>query len=277
MVGEKTRKFVPLTNDILFKDAYSRKENIKYLEDLLECYYGYPRGYFKDKLKVSRELTLDKTRFDDKNIRGDLVVEIDNKLKLNIEMYSDFNEKAKKKSKYYALRIYSTQLDSGMDYNEIGKVTQINFIDNVRLEISEEIKSTLFLDHEDINIEFVRLDIARKINYTGVRFIKYLKFLGAQTKEERDKYALGDEILSEFNSWLDWYSNTDTLDNAFNDEYWRKQIYHEDGRLDGIEEKANEIAKSMLKDNMSLDIISKHTKLSIEAITKLKEKLDTEN
>lgn len=125
-------------------------------------------------------------------------------------------------------------------------------------------------------IEFARLDLARKIDYTNSRFIKYLRFLGSRTREERNKYALGDEILSEFNNWLDWYSNTDSLDNAFNDEYWRKQIYQEEGRLDGIEENSIAIAKSMLQDNMPLDVISKHTKLSIEKIQKLKEELDTE-
>ncbi|MDE5539519.1 MAG: Rpn family recombination-promoting nuclease/putative transposase, partial [Bacilli bacterium] len=208
---EKTKiKFIPLTNDILFKDTYSRKENRKYLEDLLECYYGYPRGFLKDKLKVSHEVTLDKYKYHDKNIRSDLVIIVDDKIKLDIEMYSSFNDESKKKSKYYAMRIYSTQLKAGDAYNQIGKVTQINFVDNVKLEISEEIKSTVYID-DDFEQDYVRLDVARKIDYTNSRFIKYLRFLGSRSREERSKYALGDEIMTSLDKWLEWYTNTDSL------------------------------------------------------------------
>ena len=41
-------------------------------------------------------------------------------------------------------------------------------------------------------------------------------------------------MLMELDKLLEWYTNTDTLDNAFNDDYWNKRIFHEDGRLDGI-------------------------------------------
>lgn len=277
MTNIKLKKFVPLTNDLLFKDTYSRKENIKFLEDLLECYYGYPKGYFNGLLKVSHEVTLDKTRLKDKNVRCDLVVTIANKLKLDIEMYSVFNEESMKKSNYYAMRIYSTQLDLGDDYNKIGKVTQINFIDNVKLEINEEIKSTIYLG-SDVKLDFVRLDLARKIDYTNSRFIKYLQFIGAKTASERRKYAKGDEMLMDLDKWLEWYTNTDSLDNAFNDDYWNKRIYHEDGRLDGIEEgkeqNSIEIAKNLLNMNMKLEDIVKATNLTKEAVLKIKEELD---
>ena len=275
MTNIKSRKFVPLTNDLLFKDTYSKNENIKYLEDLLECYYGYPKGYLKDKLKVCHEVTLNKTRLKDKNVRCDLVVTIQDKLKLDIEMYSKFNEIAKKKSNYYVMRIYSTQLDIGNNYNKIGKVTQINFIDNVKVDIKEEVQNTIYLT-DDIRQDFVRLDLARKIDYTNSRFIKYLRFIGAKSKEERSSYAKGDEILMELDKWLEWYTNTDTLDNAFNDDYWNKQIYHEDGRLDGIEENSIAIAKNLLNMKMSIKDIKTATGLPIDKIQKLKEEINTQ-
>lgn len=39
------------------------------------------------------------------------------------------------------MRIYSTELNRGDNYNQIKKVTQINFIDKTKIKINEEIIS----------------------------------------------------------------------------------------------------------------------------------------
>ena len=47
----------------------------------------------------------------------------------------------------------------------------------------------------------------------------------------------------------------------------------EQGFTDGLQKRSQEIAKNMLKENLSLDVISKCTGLSHEELEKLKEKL----
>ncbi len=49
----KEKLFIPLTNDLLFKETFGKVENIRYLEDLLECCFDYEQGSLKDKVKAS--------------------------------------------------------------------------------------------------------------------------------------------------------------------------------------------------------------------------------
>ena len=181
------KNFIPLSNDILFKDIFSNPINHQFLEDLLECHLGLKKGSLSHKLNVRQEETLNKFHYFDKNIRGDLLITTNN-LIINIEMHSFFNEIAYIKSEYYIMRIYSTELKKGMNYNQITKVTQINFINETNIQISEEIKSSIVIG-KNAEMDFVRLDKARQLPYTNNRYIKWLKFIGAKTKNERDKVA----------------------------------------------------------------------------------------
>ncbi len=37
----KTNIFISLTNDLLFKETFGKKSNIRFLEDLLERYFNF--------------------------------------------------------------------------------------------------------------------------------------------------------------------------------------------------------------------------------------------
>ena len=129
--------FNSLTNDLLFKEALGNPHNRCVLEHLLEAYFDYPDGFLNGKLAVNYESHLDKTRLNDKSLRGDLTIIVDNSLFVNLEMYSTFTKDSLRKSKSYIMRIYSTQLNRGDNYNKLKKVTQINFVDNVKIKIEE--------------------------------------------------------------------------------------------------------------------------------------------
>ena len=60
----------------------------------------------------------------------------------------------------------------------------------------------------------------------------------------------------------------------YSKEEMERNTFIEDARREGIKEGIIEIAKTMLKDNLSLDDISKYTKLSIEEIEKLQKDID---
>ena len=85
----------------------------------------------------------------------------------------------------------------------------------------------------------------------------------------------------EFNEWINKYVNdeeTKELLAKWSDYIAENKGYEEgieEGRIEGIEEgskqKAYEIAKNMLEENISIEAIVKFTKLSIEEIEQLKE------
>lgn len=272
----KENYFVSLVDDLLFKEAFGIPCNHKFLEDLLECYYRFNKGYLKGKLEVQYESILPKSKYQDKEMRGDLIIKFDNTI-LSIEMYKIFNKESLLKSRSYVMRIYSTQLDRSEEYSEINKVTQINFSDKFNIEISSDIKSTLYFGpkelSDDVSMDIVRLDKAREILYNqNDRFIKYLKFIGAKSYDEREIIAKGDEMLMELNYCLENYvKETDDFFRKYNTEYWNERIYTEDGRQKGANERNYEIAKEMLNDNLPINKISKYTNLSEEEIIKLKE------
>ncbi len=271
--------FIPLTDDLLFKETLGLSKNVKFLEYFLEIYFNHQFGYLKDKLEVFYESPIEKSRYDDRGFRNDLRVIIDKKIICNIEMYSSFNKESLQKSKSYIMRIYSTQLDIGDELSNIKKVTQINFVDDisndVKVLIDEEIKKTLYLGDErtseDLNLDIVRLDLARNIDYNdNDRFMRLLNFIGAQSKEERDKIAKGDEMLMEINEWVNNYVNDDDMWwRVHNDEYWNKRIYREKGREEGRNDSKVEIAKNLLIEGSSKELINKVTGLSLEEIENL--------
>lgn len=278
--------FDSLTNDLLFKEAYNNPQNRKALEHLLETYFNYPDGFLKNKLAVNYESVLEKTKLKDKSIRGDLIVIVDNNLFVNLEMYSTFTKNSLKKSKYYIMRIYSSQLNRGDNYNHIKKVTQINFVDNVKIKINEEVITEHYLLNkelsDDFELDIVRLDLINKKGYNlNNKFKRQLKFLSAKSFEERKLIAKGDEILMDLNAWLEEYKSDEGLREFFDAKRWAKIEGHaegyDEGHIEGVEqgieqgkiENRIEIAKKMLLETNDLNFISRTTDLSIEDIKKL--------
>lgn len=270
---EDTLKLDSLTCDLLFKETFGNPHNRKVLEYLLEAYFDFPPGSLQNKLAVSYESHLGKTRLFDKSMRGDLIVIVDNNLLVDLEMFSTFTKNSLTKSKQYIMRIYSTQLNRGDDYNQVKKVTQINFVDNVKFEIEEEvITKHYFISKElsdDFELDIARLDLIDKKGYNlSERFKKILKFLRAKSQEEREEIAKGDEILMDVNAWLEEYKSDKGLCEFFDEKRWAK--------IEGKNEGIVEIAKKMLLETTDLDFISRTTGLSINEIEKLKEEITTE-
>lgn len=278
MLEEQINLFVPLTNDLLFKETFGKKENNRFLEYLLEVYYNYPGGSLKNKLEVKYESLVDKTRYYDKGFRNDLQVIINNEIFCNIEMYETFNVESFQKSKSYIMRIYSTQLDIGDPYNKIKKVTQINFAssitEDIKVTIDEEIKNSLYMGNKeisnDISMDIVRIDLARKVSYNkDDKFITLLNFISAKTKEEREEISKGSVILMEMNKWIDNYMTDDEWWRTYNDAYWNKRIE----RHEGARESKMEIAKKMLAKGKPEEEILEFTGLTIKQLADIKEEL----
>ena len=74
-----------------------------------------------------------------------------------------------------------------------------------------------------------------------------------------NKYVNDDETKELLAKWSDYIAENKGYDEGF-----------EEGKAEGRKDEKIEIAKSMLEDNIPIEIIAKFTKLSIEEIEQLK-------
>ena len=281
-LDENGEVFVRLTDDFLFKEIFGRQTNKKYLADFLESLFEYERGSLQGKLKSGLEVSLEKQEYLAKGGRCDLIAIFDSTV-VNVEMYRAFSSESLEKSSFYVMTITASRILRGMEHTPDKRIVQFNIVEQDNYGIEEE--------HEKINnTEVFYILIDKRLNslYDKDNLLnKYLKIFIAESYQEREEIAKGDEILMEFVKSVREYCNGKQFKKYFSHEYWNRRIYKHEGRQEGLEEgkklginegkalgiqKRNiEIAKSMLKDGVNINTIQKYTSLSIEEISKLKE------
>ena len=79
-----TKFFKPLYNDIVFNYIFSKEE---FILDFINTFFN--KRYQLKNLKLKSEDVLPKTEYNDKSIRGDIVVEFNNVI-YNLEAYKNF-------------------------------------------------------------------------------------------------------------------------------------------------------------------------------------------
>ena len=273
------KEFLSLSNDLLFKETLTHEDNRDKLIYFLSCFTDFTREYLEDvNLIVQYESVLTKTKVQDTAYRGDVVIKFAN-YRINLECYSNFNEASFNKSTSYIMRIFSTQRDRGKKNNYLESIIQLNFVDDVKYSFDPSIISSYGLTNlnniedrklaDKFIIKYYRLDKAREATYNeSDKGLRWLKFIGARTREEREKVAKGDEALMELNTWIDEYVNDERTKEIFGK--WAEEIAEEKGYDKGILQEKRDIAKNLLNMNISKKDISKATGLSLEEIAKLR-------
>lgn len=231
-----------LMHDLLFKETFAHKTNRKQLERLLELILDYPENYLKDKLIVHYESPFQKNNFQQKSIRGDIIVEFEDTL-INIEAYSNFNISSIDKSIYYIMRIQSNKLEIGDDYYKLGKTIQINFVKNSKLNLGNKPVTNFHIASDDnlqikllvenFCIKIVQIDKIKDLKYTNNILEKWLGFIGANDFNKRKNFAEGDELLMELNDWVNKYINDEQTIEKLNK--WDIQIATQKGYEEGLE------------------------------------------
>ena len=210
----------------------------------------------------------------------------------NIEMQITDQVYYNQRALYYWSRLYTSQLQEGDAFGDLKKTISINILNfdyfdeeptyhNVFKVLHAESHKSYF---EDLELHFIELhkfdDETGPIQTTLDRWAKFLKKAHRYDKitfpaELRVEPAIEKAFLS---------LNTLSLDKDEREIYearlkWLRdedaalQKAHEKGIEQGIEQGIEHIAINMLRDNESLDKISRFTGLSQEAIVKLKNKL----
>ena len=274
----------------------------------LETFTNLPKKIISDNLEVKQEEPLNKNLFYNKGMIGDIIVKF-NKYIINIEMYSVFNKESITKSICYSMRIFANQLEIGDNYNKLASFIQINIIDKVNTKFNDNFKSEYVLT--DLNnyqnniladkyiLKCYRIDKVKNDTYNNDKEMRWIRFIGAKSREERENIAEGDKLLMKANEWIEKYGLDDETVEFF--AKWRRKIYQDEyrkeairegkkegkkigikegikegkkegikeGKKEGIKEGKIEIAKTMKNEGYSIDDICKITKLSKEEIEKL--------
>ena len=270
-------KFIPLTDDVMFKETFGRIQNILLIERFLEQYFHLPKGSLRGKVIVKMESTLEKGKYKDKNSRGDILLYLEDKI-INLEVYRVFNKDSLDKSVFYSNRISGTSLERGAEYHELKPFISINLVEKVEgLELSDEVISNYRYRDKDgeltekMEIVIIRLDKLKEIPYNvgEDEFITTLRFIGAETQEERDDYAKkGGEYLMSVNYFLNGFMDDEFCNTMFTMENKIKET----GKAEGKLEEKLEIAKSMLQKS-DMNYVSEITGLTKKELKKLKNEM----
>ena len=195
------------------------------------------------------------------------------------------------KNTSYIFELYLRQIRSYKDYENLKSVYQVNldYFDEYKkgefLYVTEQMEKKYHIPREDglITID-INLDYLRKKGYNTIRKDEVLERLlylfVCSDKEVLDELYKGDKLMEEVRKEADrivkdldllLYYDKDKMDQEYayetGEEHGRKE-----GKKEGRREKELEIAKNLIKENMSTELIKKVTGLTEEEILKLKEK-----
>ena len=270
-----------LMHDVVFKESFANEHNRRPLESLLENLLNLSKGSLHGKLTVAYESQIGKNKIDEKASRTDIVIDFDDVV-VDLEAYTYLDEASVDKSTFYVMKLSASRLVRGMKYEDL-KVVQYNFVDNVNVNIGPDNINQFHLVHskypeiriaeDKLNINYIRIDKVRELGYNENDLIKWLRFIAAKDYEERKVIAEGDELLMEFNEWINKYVNDEETKELLAkwSDYIAENKGYEEGIEDGRKEEKIQIAKKMLKKGNSIEDICDITGLSKEEIEELRE------
>jgi predicted transposase/invertase (TIGR01784 family) len=124
----KPRKFKPLTKDeisirrdVIFKIVFGVNERSELLKDLLESILHRKIT----NIVIRNEVALDKIHADDKQMRLDILAEVDGKEKINVELQNRNEYNVIERSESYSSGIVYRVLKEGEDYSNLPKTVVI--------------------------------------------------------------------------------------------------------------------------------------------------------
>ena len=255
----------------MFKAIFCNSKNQDLLKKLLEkC--------LKEKLEIIHveKPEIIKENIYVKNKTLDVLVKAKDKL-INIEVNSGFYDGLHRRNSAYIFNQYSTSTKVGEDYLNMPNIIQINFTWN--LNKTYPILGKYKLNDINTRKEFVDNLIIFEYNIDEIKREQanneyaFLAILDADEKElkkvERgdefmEKYKKEIERLNEDHEFVEFLTQEEDNQKRFNT---LVHIAHNEGLATGekaglekgSKQKAKEIAKSMLKEKIDIDLISKVT------------------
>lgn len=277
--GEKKKDILLPKNDIVFQTLFSRgKESITkaLLEDILKI------KIHKLDLDKSKDLLNDNK--EDKNGRLDLRAVINEDIECDIEIQLATHKKILERFLYYWAKMYVANLKIGERYENLRKTISIIIVDEnieqlreiekacTKWRITEEkYQNKILTDY----FQLVIIELPKAIKEYEVNkkdeILQWMMFLENPEGMEVAKIMKENKDIKEAKEELDRISQDDLVRRRIlRAELERMDM--EQIKEDTREETAIEIAKRMIQEKMSIDVIVKITQLSEKEVKELVEK-----
>ena len=268
------------TNDFVFKKLFGEEKNVDMLKDLVQAIL--PDLEIK-KVEVHKDISLEKQLYTDKLGILDIVAELNDNTKINIEMQMKNFKNTIERSLFYQSGLYHESLKKGETYDEVYKTIGIWITDyDVFDEGPFHEIARLRRDYEKIvltdkyELHYIQLTkFRKKCQRISTKLEQWLLFIVnekleeikmvdneyVQKAEKELKYLTGDEEVRRL-AYL--------REKAIRDELSAIKMGRKEGFEEGRKKEKLENAKKMLENNIEIAIISKVTGLTEEEIEKLK-------
>ena len=266
-------------NDKAFKCMFLDEDSKNLLKNLLEF-------ILKEKINkityLPTELTQNNLKIKGKHL--DALLETENKI-IGLEMNSNEVDGFRVKNMGYICNNYSSHISVGEKYSEDIEILQINFTYGMmhRKEGKDKkgIREYYMQDKEgkkfvsnfkiiEINMDYF-MEIWYSKNQKEIEENKLLIML--DLKEKELKTLSNDRLVKEYMEKLNSLNKNSVFKKLMTEEQEREMLENTikfNAKQQGITEEKIEIAKTMLKDNVSIEDISKYTGLSKDEIKRLK-------
>ena len=274
---KKEKKFISLLSDTTFKHFFKIEDYKEFFNTIIKPIINMD---IKDFELYDAELNSGNEKRDyrlDILLVSDLV-----DIVISIEMNQFPSEETKYKDRLYVYSLLAKSLNSGEDIKK-KKVIQINFNKEKHPYVS---KGSFYLMDKVTNREIKDFEIYEVYleNYKGIRYNgdnkeeAYLSLFTATSYEELREIAGNDKEALKIVDELERLGLDDKFGVVYDNEMMQKKMINTarnwgyddgkaDGKAEGLEEGAKakeiEIAKNLLKDGISIEVVSRNTGLSI--------------
>ena len=273
----KEKRFISLLSDTTFKHFFKIEDYKEFFNTIIKPIINMD---IKDFKLYDAELNSGNEKRDyrlDILLVSDLV-----DIVISIEMNQFPSEETKYKDRLYVYSLLAKSLNSGEDIKK-KKVIQINFNKEKHPYVS---KGSFYLMDKVTNREIKDFEIHEVYleNYKGIRYNgdnkeeAYLSLFTATSYEELREIAGNDKEALKIVDELERLGLDDKFGVVYDNEMMQKKMINTarnwgyddgkaDGKAEGLEEGAKakeiEIAKNLLKDGISIEVVSRNTGLSI--------------
>lgn len=240
------KKFIPLGFDLMVKKILGNSEKIERIKLLL--YYIF--GINPKKITILNTEILERP-YKDKKIYVDLIVEVDDNVKINLESNSKVVQETIDRNLFYSFRNISTSIKPGEGFNTLKQYIQLNI--DLEGSHSEPISTYKMMNvntHEVLSevITVVRVDVPyfRKMCYTNDidkldEKSKFISLFGADSMEEVNKLCKGNEVLEDIAKDIEKYNEDLDIIGAYD----REQRIIEEARIGQRYEDKAEMEKAI--------------------------------
>jgi predicted transposase/invertase (TIGR01784 family) len=264
-------------NDFLFLKLMGEEGNEVQCLAFLNAVLGSKNKTPIKLIKILENRTFTADVIDDKSCILDVRAETDQGEKINIEVQLADLHNLEKRSLFYWGKEYTKGIGRGDDYITLPRVITINIVnfDQIKLDNfhtcfhlwEDDHKDYLLTDVLEIHfinmVKYKKLQVKDKENNSLVRWLTFLD--KDSSEEELEEVIQMDTAISIANDRLNHVSQDQDFLRIY--EAREKALHDQTSMINtGIRKTKIEIARNLLSDGMSFDLIQKYTGLDIETI-----------